>query len=68
MYVCIHTYADTYVYVCKHIHMHVCVYTHTYMCVYIYVYIHIYIYETFLIPLFVDRHLECFHVLATVLG
>ena len=36
------------------------------VCVYIYIYIYIYMCHIFLIYSYVDGHLDCFHILATV--
>ena len=47
---------------------YICIYT--YMCIYVYIHIYVYMYmyhaSHFFIPLFIDGHLGCFHVLAIV--
>ena len=59
---------DTHIYMCMCVYIYVYIHTHTYhihgegVCVCVY----IFIYHIFFIHLSVDRHLGCFHVLASV--
>jgi len=58
---CIHIYADTYTYICRHIYIsiHICisVYTFTNVYVYTYVYTHLYMYIYIYVYIYVHIHI-----------
>ena len=72
----IHSSADGHLgcfhYVCVYIHVRLCVCVYVYVCICVcmqekdYVYMYTHIFHIFFICSFVDGHLGCFHILATI--